>query len=294
MIDLIQHHFGNTSPTEKCLDHGFVRLVDVMPRMVEPEEGKPLTADFAICQAARVSYQIGTKSVNEDRGLIRYLMRHQHTTPFEMIEFKFHCSMPVFVARQWIRHRTANVNEMSGRYSVLPDKFYLPEPEQIRAQSKTNKQMTEGQIAEEDATNFATGLSMLCDQAYDAYEKALENGVGREQARMLLPVNLYTEWYWKIDLHNLLHFLKLRCDAHAQYEIRVFGDAMLKLVEPLVPWTIEAWNDFNPYRGAVTFSRLEFAKLKDYIHDIQDGQGLNSGNKREDAEWLEKLKKLGL
>ena len=272
-----------------------------MPRLVE-DDCEIKTADHAITQAARVSYGAGTKSINEDRGLIRYLMRHQHTTPFEMVEMKFHCAMPLFVARQWIRHRTANVNEMSGRYSVIPDKFYIPSTAEVRQQSSKNKQVSEGSLNDQTyAEEFVKELNEMCNGSYEQYEKALERGVGREQARMILPVNIYTEWYWKIDLHNLLHFLKLRCDAHAQYEIRVFGDAMLELVAPLVPWTIEAWNDFNPYRGAVTFSRLEMERLNGLIWTLRSKEGrpedayqLNSGNKREDAEWQTKLKKLGL
>jgi thymidylate synthase (FAD) len=319
-IDLIQHHFTETQIN--VLDHGFVRLVDSMPRLVEiPDEetvhpnvlhkqaastpsGIPITAEYAITQAARVSYGAGTKTVNEDRGLIRYLLRHMHTTPFEMVEFKFHCKMPIFVARQWIRHRTANVNEISGRYSVLPNEFYIPTSDGVRQQSTKNKQCSEGQVENQlDAQEFVSTLDKTCSDAYAQYEKALESGVGREQARMLLPQNLYTAWYWKIDLHNLLHFLKLRCDAHAQYEIRVFADAMLKLITPLVPWTIEAWNDFDPYRGAVKLSRLEWEKVKDFIKLLRsedaitvDHQGftlpLGSGNKREDEEWLAKLTKM--
>lgn len=315
-IDLIEHHLGSTNQIN-VLDHGFVRLVDLMPRLIElPHDeiitkgkgetlaGLPVNAEFAITQAARVSYGAGTKSVSEDRGLIRYLLRHMHTTPFEMIEWKFHCAMPLFIARQWIRHRTASVNEMSGRYSILPNKFYIPTPDGVRAQSTKNKQCSEGQIENGlDASAFVSKLDKTCVDAYDDYEKAIEAGVGREQARMMLPVNLYTEWYWKIDLHNLFHFLKLRCDAHAQYEIRVFADAILQLITPFVPWSVEAWNDFDPYRGAVKLSRLEWDKLKKMIShlDTRDHEmplskqfALDSGNKREDEEWQIKLQKLGL
>ncbi len=300
-IDLIEHHLGGNTKID-CLDHGFVRLVDLMPRLVEVQDGQPTTAEFAITQAARVSYGDGTKSVNEDRGLIRYLLRHMHTTPFEMIEWKFHCAMPIFTSRQWIRHRTANVNEMSGRYSILPNKFYVPTPEGVRKQSTKNKQCSEGQVDDmTDAEAFVSKLDQTCVAAYSEYEKAIENGIGREQARMLLPQNLYTEWYWKIDQHNLFHFLKLRCDAHAQYEIRVFADAILKLITPFVPWSVEAWNDFDPYRGAVKLSRLEWNKLKEIVREYCVNQALtpmsendpfkelNSSNKREDEEWLKKL-----
>jgi len=270
-----------------------------MPRLV-PEDRK--TADFAIVQAARVSYGDGTKTVNEDRGLIRYLMRHAHTTPFEMVEWKFHCKMPIFVARQWIRHRTANVNEVSGRYSVLKDEFYVPELEDIRVQSKTNKQGGDQPISEMDAKNFIAYLNEIDLKAYQLYQEYLEMGVSREQARMVLPVNLYTEWYWKIDLHNLFHFLALRCDSHAQKEIRVFGDAMLSLIRPIVPFAVEAWDDYHHYRGGLRLSRLEVEALRKYISAVTEGcpneykvgLPIDSDNKRENAEWEAKMKHFGL
>lgn len=284
--------------TINCLDKGFVTLVDAMPRLV-PTDQK--TADFAIVQAARVSYGAGTKTINEDRGLIRYLMRHQHTTPFEMIEFKFHCKMPVFIARQWIRHRTSNVNEVSGRYSVLEDDFYLPNINDVRQQSKTNKQGSDNSIGEVQATEFINHLNEFCEKSYAAYEKALEQGVGREQARMILPVNLYTAWYWKIDLHNLFHFLALRCDAHAQKEIRVFGNAILDLITPIVPVAVEAWNDYHPMRGAIKLTRLEIEALIDRIaaltetcsEEYKSVPPIKSDNKREQAEWMSKAQLLG-
>ena len=284
-----------------CLDKGHVRLVDVMPRLAA--EGGT-TADFAIVQAARVSYGDGTKTVNEDRGLIRYLMRHQHTTPMEMVEFKFHCKMPIFVARQWVRHRTVSLNEVSGRYSVLKDEFYLPDTDNIRQQSKTNKQGGDQQIDFDTAKDFLTHLDDISDKTYEVYTKYMEAGVSREQARMTLPVNLYTEWYWKINLHNLLHFLGLRCDSHAQYEIRVFADAMLELIKPIVPFTVEAWEDYHHMRGAVKLTRLEIETLKKTIMELASAAGadasvvyglsLESDNKREQAEWVDKAKKLGL
>lgn len=219
--------------TIKVLDHGFVRLVDVMGD------------DHAIVQAARVSYGKGTKSVNADRGLIRYLLKHQHTTPFEMVEFKFHCKMPIFVARQWIRHRTANVNEISGRYSVMEDTFWQPTPEDFRAQGGTNRQ---GSGANSVDVSKASELSKLFsdDQhlLYRHYEKAMALGTAREVARVNLPLSLYTEWYWKIDLHNLLHFLHLRMDPHAQKEIRVFAEAMAVFVKKACPMTWEAFEEF--------------------------------------------------
>src|SRR4051812_43407311 len=191
----------------KVLDHGFVALVDAMPRLVP--QGK--TADAAIVQAARVSYGEGTKQVNEDRGLIRYLLRHRHTTPFEMVEFKFHIAMPIFVARQWIRHRTANVNEYSARYSIVPDRFYKPTIDAVRKQSASNRQGGEETFAAQggNAGEVATAQDFLdflgdCERQYTRYVELTEKGVSRELARMGLPVNVYTEWYWKCDLHNLL------------------------------------------------------------------------------------------
>lgn len=276
--------------TINCLDHGFVTLVDVMPRLVPKD--RP-TADAAVVQAARVSYGDGTKTVNEDRGLIRYLMRHNHSTPFEMIEFKFHMKMPIFVARQIVRHRMVSLNEVSGRYSILKDEFYLPDVDGIRQQSKTNKQGGDQQIESNVAAGFIDQLKSVADSTYGLYETYLEEGVSREQARMILPVNLYTEWYWKIDLKNLLHFLALRCDAHAQYETRVFADALLNLIKPIVPVTIEAWDDYHDYRGAVKLTRLEIEAIKTML-DGKIVAPLNSDNKREQAEWVEKAAKLGL
>jgi thymidylate synthase (FAD) len=281
-----------------CLDKGLVRIVDVMPRLVPEYE----SADHAITQAARNSYKDGTKTVNEDMGLVRFLARHRHTTPTEMVEFKFQCKMPIMVARQWIRHRTANVNEMSGRYSQLPNDFYIPDLDNVRKQSTKNKQMTDEVTEHNTAHEFLVNLEGTCSQAYQDYEDALEKGIGREQARMILPINLYTEWYWKIDLHNLLHFLALRCDAHAQWEIRVFADAMLKLITPCVPWAIEAWEDYHPMRKAVLLSRLEVEALQRILQNCpieqlsNNGMDLkiNSDNKREQQEWVEKAKKLGL
>jgi thymidylate synthase (FAD) len=264
----------------KVHDHGLVALCDVMPRMAPV--GK--TADFAIVQAARVSYGEGTKQVNEDRGLIRYLARHRHTTPFEMVEFKFHHVMPIFVARQWIRHRTANVNEYSARYSVVKDRFYKPTVQSVRKQSTVNRQGGDELIDEMTAKEFCDYLDKA-DALYADYEKLLEKGVSRELARIGLPVNAFTEWYWKCDLHNLLHFLSLRMDAHAQQEIRDYATAMFALIQPIVPIAAEAFMDYH--LGAVQLSRLE-------VEAIKSGQGLKTENKRENAEWEEKKKSLGL
>ena len=203
----------------KCLDKGFVRLVDSMG------------GDDAIVQSARVSYGKGTSKVSQDRGLIRYLMRHRHTTPFEMVEFKFHCKMPIFVARQWVRHRTANINEYSLRYSEARDEFYYPDPDNIEFQSALNKQGRMGEVDSELKQKVQRYFKEISERSFEIYSELNEAGVARELARAVLPVNLYTEWYWKNDLHNLLHFIGLRSDGHAQYEIRVFSDAMASLLK---------------------------------------------------------------
>lgn len=231
-----------------CLDKGFVRLVDYMGD------------DNAIVQAARVSYGEGTKQVSQDRGLIRYLMRHSHTTPFEMVEFKFHVKLPIFVARQWIRHRTANVNEYSGRYSIMKDEFYVPDMDQVRPQSVVNKQgRSEERLPEEQVRRVTEIFESTQRSAYAGYEEMLAYDLAREIARNNLPLSLYTEWYWKIDLHNLFHFLRLRLDAHAQYEIRVYGEALAELVRPIVPFAWEAFEDYTLH--AQRFSRMELRAL---------------------------------
>ena len=242
------------------LDHGFVRVIDYMGD------------DGAVVQAARVSYGRGTRKVSEDAGLIRYLMRHRHSTPFEMCEIKYHVKLPIFVARQWIRHRTANVNEISARYSILDREFYLPAPEHLAAQSEINRQ-GRGEVLEGD--NAARVLDLLREDSMRAHGHYMEllneddqgnaldpsrPGLARELARMNLTLNTYTQWYWKTDLHNLLHFLSLRADSHAQYEIRVYADAMLKTVEAWVPACYAAFRDYR--MGAVTFSASMLAVLR--------------------------------
>ena len=263
----------------KVLDKGFVRLVEAMGD------------DSSIVQSARVSYGKGTKTVNEDRGLIRYLMRHQHTTPFEMVEFKFHCRMPIFVARQWIRHRTANVNEMSARYSEMPEWFYDPSPELCTTQSAQNRQGGTGdQVA--DSEESSQYFKDTHKKTYEIYEGFLQKGMRRELARAILPISLYTEWYWKIDLHNLLHFLKLRMDPHAQYEIRVFAEAMAEIVKERVPFAWEAFEDYVIH--GIKLTRLEI----EYIKNMLSGSPLPLetviSNKREQEELKEKLQKVGL
>jgi len=232
----------------KCLDKGFVRLVDSMG------------GDDAIVQAARVSYGQGTSKVSQDRGLIRYLMRHRHTTPFEMAEFKFHCKMPIFVARQWVRHRTANINEYSLRYSEARDEFYIPEPEHIQFQSALNKQGRFGEVPAELKQKVLDYFKENSERSFALYQELNEAGVARELARSLLPVNIYTEWYWKNDLHNLLHFIGLRSDGHAQYEIRVFSDAMAHYVKEKAPFAWEAYQDYVVH--GMRFSRVEQGLLE--------------------------------
>ena len=272
---------GGSSRWEvKVHDHGLTALIDVMPRLAPV--GK--SADYAIVQAARVSYGAGTKQVNEDRGLIRYLARHRHSTPFEMVEFKFHHVMPIFVARQWIRHRTANVNEYSARYSVVQDRFYHPTVENVRQQSASNRQGGEEPINAMTAQEFLSHLDKV-EADYKQYEEMISKGVSRELARIALPVSVYTEWYWKCDLHNIFHFLSLRMDAHAQREIRDYANAMFALIRPIVPIAAEAFIDYR--LESMHLTRLE-------IEAIKSGKPLATENKRESAEWEEKKKALGL
>ena len=237
----------------KCLDKGFVRLVDSMG------------GDDAIVQAARVSYGKGTSKVSQDRGLIRYLMRHRHTTPFEMVEFKFHCKMPIFVARQWVRHRTANINEYSLRYSEARDEFYYPESKHIQFQSALNKQGRSGNVPKQLTDKVMKYFKEISERSFDMYKELNEAGLARELIRAILPVNLYTEWYWKNDLHNLLHFIGLRSDSHAQYEIRVYSDAMAKAVKKVAPFAWEAYQDYVV--SGLRFSRIEQSLLEQRLPD---------------------------
>ncbi|HCI16054.1 MAG: FAD-dependent thymidylate synthase [Candidatus Marinimicrobia bacterium] len=274
----------------KCLDKGFVRLVDSMG------------GDDAIVQAARVSYGQGTSKVSQDRGLIRYLMRHRHTTPFEMVEFKFHCKMPIFVARQWVRHRTANINEYSLRYSEARDEFYYPEPENIQFQSALNKQGRSGEVPPELKQKVLEYFKENSERSFALYQELNEAGVARELARSLLPVNIYTEWYWKNDLHNLLHFIGLRSDGHAQYEIRVFSDAMAHYVKEKAPFAWEAYQDYVVH--GMRFSKIEKGLLEkqlsdrvidDIVEDIayQLTATLHKGKPREEADLYPLYQKQG-
>jgi thymidylate synthase (FAD) len=312
----------------KVLDHGFVRVIDYMG------------SDSAVVQAARVSYGKGTKKISEDRGLIRYLMRHRHTTPFEMCEIKFHVKLPIFVARQWVRHRTANINEYSARYSILDKEFYVPDhtylsqrnqeardhkdrikslsegqpflfdmPEEpnknktvtaVGRQSETNGQGRELNISETEALEHIKAIESASNRAYTVYEKLLNetidgkpidsqhSGLARELARMVLPTNYYTHWYWKIDLHNLLHFISLRADEHAQYEIQLYAKVIGEIVSQWVPMTWEAFADYR--LGSVCLSRLEANLISRLLNGEKFDLATSGLTKRELNELFQKIK----
>ena len=271
------------------LDHGFVRVIDYMGN------------DSAIVQAARVSYGKGTKTVREDQGLIDYLMRHHHTTPFEMCEIKYHVKLPIFIARQWIRHRTANVNEYSARYSIMENEFYVPAESQLAAQSKNNRQGRGNLLEAERARQVLQLLKKESLKAFDDYTQLMnedeegkiiaaeETGLARELARMRLPLNFYTQWYWKIDLHNLLHFLRLRAHSHAQYEIRAYADVMLKTVEQWVPATYSAFCRYK--MDSASFSSSAMQVIQRLIKGEKVTQETSQMSKR---EWEEMMEALGL
>lgn len=296
----------NDKDAQKCLDHGFVVLRDHMG------------SDSTIVESARVSYGKGTKKVSEDRGLIRYLLRHKHTTPFEMVEFRFLVKLPIFVARQWIRHRTANVNEYSGRYSEMSNEFYIPEAADCAPQSSGNKQGREGNLSDKEIEGVQWLIDAANSHSYDTYNALLGKfnnnqieapydiynedawfddnypGLARELSRMVLPLNNYTEWYWKIDLHNLFRFLSLRNDPHAQKEIQIYAQAIEELITPYIPLAMEAYNDF--IKGSMSLSRMEVKIVKlalqnNGLNVIQnfDIFAKNSGmSKREIREFKER------
>jgi thymidylate synthase (FAD) len=270
------------------LDHGFIRVIDYMGD------------DAAIVQAARVSYGTGTRRVQDDAGLINYLMRHRHTTPFEMCEIKYHVKLPIFVARQWIRHRTASVNEYSARYSILDREYYVPEPEALAAQSSANRQ-GRGEVLEgREAARVLEILRTDAATCYDHYQEMLNEdegggrrdpgrlGLARELARMNLTLSTYTQWYWKIDLHNLLHFLSLRADPHAQHEIRVYAEAMLETVRRWVPITHAAFVDHR--LGAAQLSAKALAVVRRMLAGETPAQETSGLSKR---EWRELMATLG-
>ncbi len=272
----------------QVLDHGFVRVIDYMGD------------DAAVVQAARVSYGRGTRRVSDDAGLINYLMRHRHTTPFEMCEIKFHVKLPIFVARQWIRHRTANVNEYSARYSVLDKEFYIPAPEQLAAQSVVNRQGRGAVLEGEEAAHVLALLRSDAEQTYAHYVEMLNegddgkptdesrSGLARELARMNLTLNTYTQWYWKIDLFNLMHFLSLRAEAHAQYEIRVYAEAMLGMLERWVPLSAAAFREYR--MGGVHLSAKALEVVKRMIGGEKVEQKASGLSAR---EWRELMESLG-
>ena len=272
------------------LGHGYVVLVDYMGN------------DNAIVQAARVSYGMGTKSVQDDRGLIRYLMRHRHTTPFEMVELKFLIRLPIYVARQLIRHRTSNVNEYSARYSIIPDEYDVPPPGSIRKQSTRNKQGRGEPVPDDVDARFRADVERLCADAYSVYQAALNDGVARETARTVLPVAYYTEWYWKIDLHNLLRFLSLRLDPHTQEETRQFAAAIASITKAICPVAYEAFEEFT--MEGISLSQREQRAVRALLGGATpeaacqqaglpltrpDGKPMTSG---EGVEFLEKLERL--
>jgi len=270
------------------LDRGFVRVIDYMGD------------DAAVVQAARVSYGRGTRKVREDAGLIRYLMRHRHTTPFEMCEIKYHVKLPIFVARQWIRHRTANVNEYSARYSVLDREFYVPAPEQLAAQSSENRQgrgrtlrgaeaqRVQDLLREDAERNYAHYVEMLNEDEQGRRLEEGREGLARELARMNLTLNTYTQWYWKTDLHNLMNFLALRADAHAQYEIRVYAEAMIETLKRWVPLCHEAFVDYA--MGGVRLSAAGLAVVKRLLSGDRIEQADSGLSPR---EWRELMSSLG-
>lgn len=271
----------------ECLDHGFVYLVDYMGN------------DQSIVEAARVSYGKGTKTVNEDRGLIRYLRRHWHTTPFEMVELKFHAKMPIFVARQWIRHRTASVNEYSGRYSEMLNEFYLPDVSVLKKQSKSNRQGRGEDLSPAQQKRVIEVLKNDYERSYLNYQDFLSEDVNlaRELSRIGLSVANYTQWYWKINLHNLMHFLKLRMDPHAQHEVRVFAEAIAKILKDAMPLAYEAFNDY--VLESMQLSGLERKVLSGNKWPMKEKKAREVivelfSNKRETEECVEKFKTLGL
>jgi thymidylate synthase (FAD) len=271
------------------LDHGFIRVVDYMGD------------DAAIVQAARVSYGKGTKKKSADKGLIHYLMRHRHTTPFEMCEIKFHVKLPIFVARQWIRHRTASINEYSARYSILDKEFYIPATDNLAAQSTLNKQGRDALLEGEEAERALFLLKRDAEQTYQSYEELLncteagetidtnKKGLARELARMNLNLNYYTQWYWKVNLHNLMHFLSLRADHHAQYEIRVYANIMLEILKKWVPHSYEAFMEYRYHGGHFSAKALKAIRMM-IAGEHVDPEALGLSTR----EWQEVCAKLGL
>lgn len=256
----------------KVLDKGFVRMVDYYG------------SDQRIVQAARVSYGEGTKTVSQDAALIDYLLRHQHTSPFEQVVFTFHLKMPVFVARQWVRHRTGRMNEVSGRYSIMKDEFYVPESACISRQSKDNKQGRGEAFQADEAEQFRQAFIDSQSSSYRTYAEMTEKGLAREIARIQLPLALYTEFYWQMDLHNLFHFLKLRLESHAQYEIRMYAEQILEIIRTVCPMATESF--LNTVHKAVSFTGEEMEALR----DILNGQKNPLSDEKKLKRFNEKIK----
>jgi thymidylate synthase (FAD) len=260
---IVQEAEGMLDKEIKVLDKGFIRLVDYYG------------SDSRIVQSARVSYGAGTKTVREDKMLIDYLWMNEHTSPFEQVVFTFHCKLPIFVARQWIRHRTARVNEISGRYSIMKDEFYVPEKDMISFQSKDNKQgRSKDDVPAELRAKVLDLINANNQSSYEHYEAMIEAGIAKELARVSLPLNMFTEWYWQIDLKNLLHFLKLRMDEHAQYEIREYANAMAGIVKVVCPYVWESFEEHTLY--GVRLSRSEVKILEVVLTE----KGVNKSDKR--------------
>ena len=265
---------------QEVLDHGFIRVIDYMGN------------DSSIVQAARVSYGEGTKKSRDDRALIRYLMRHWHSTPFEMCELKLHVKLPVFVARQWIRHRTANVNEYSARYSILDKEFYIPEKQNLASQSETNNQGRGEPIEDKEAQKIIKTLETDSLRCYENYEEMLsdkgQKGLARELARMNLPMNIYTQWYWKTDLHNLFNFLRLRNDEHAQFEIREYAEKICQITKSWVPLAYEAFEEYQLHSQQLSASGLSSLKR------ILDGENVTQEtSEMSKREWVDFCKIIG-
>lgn len=277
--------------SKRVLDKGSVSLVDVMPRLVPAEKG---TADFRVAEAARASFN-RFEPADKDEQLVRYLIRCRHTVPVEGVKFTLHVKAPIYVVRQWDKHRTFAKSEASGRYVEFDDDYHEIAADEVRRQSTDNKQGSAGLLGGEAAEEFAAQSRMNVLLAHEKYRASVAAGVAKEQARTQLPLSLYTQFYFTADLHNLLHFLALRCDGHAQQEIREYAEAVLELVRPIVPATIQAWEDYHPMRSALLLTRMEV----EHLRTILAASGLSSGDvegvsKREQAEWLDKASRLGL
>jgi|LauGreDrversion4_2_1035121.scaffolds.fasta_scaffold17333_8 thymidylate synthase (FAD) len=277
---------NNQKLERKVLDYGLVRLIDTMPL----SNSSKTSFEEAIVQMARVSYGSGTKSFREDMGLVKYLLENDHTSPFEGVVLKFHLKMPIFVARQWVRHRTASINEYSARYSVIEDTFYIPEINRLNEQSSTNKQSSSESVIK-DALNAQSLIIEHSNNSYALYKNLLEKGLSREQSRMVLPVNVYTEMYWVMNLHNLLKFLRLRMDHHAQYEIQVFANAIFEILTDVAPNIMSVWKSSS--FEAIKFTQEEIEAISPFMEFNSNSEITKEGwSKRRKESLMEKIRKL--